>query len=82
VSLLRMEDADADAMQPHSAKWGTPILTLSAYLRFWSIACFVVTLWLIFVQKEVRLCYTVLAHARANNPASARKPSPRMRLAF
>jgi len=35
-----------------SARWGTPILTLSGYLRFWSFACFGVTLWLIFFQKE------------------------------
>ncbi|KAN0129644.1 MFS general substrate transporter [Lactarius tabidus] len=35
-----------------SAKWGTPILTLGAYLRFWSIVCFGVTLWLIIVQRE------------------------------
>jgi hypothetical protein len=37
----------------HSARWGTPVLTLGAYLRFWSIVCFGVTMWLIFVQKEV-----------------------------
>lgn len=35
-----------------SARWGTPILTLGTYLRFWSIVCFGVTLWLICVQKE------------------------------
>ncbi|KAI0253363.1 acetyl-coenzyme A transporter 1-domain-containing protein [Lactifluus subvellereus] len=35
-----------------SAKWGTPVLTLSAYLRFWSIVCFGVTIWLILVQRE------------------------------
>ncbi|KAH9988801.1 acetyl-coenzyme A transporter 1-domain-containing protein [Russula compacta] len=35
-----------------SARWGTPILTLGTYLRFGSIACFGVTMWLIFVQKE------------------------------
>ncbi|KAN0116511.1 MFS general substrate transporter [Russula decolorans] len=35
-----------------SARWGTPILTLGAYLRFWSIACFGVTSWLVLVQNE------------------------------
>ncbi|KAI0294848.1 acetyl-coenzyme A transporter 1-domain-containing protein, partial [Multifurca ochricompacta] len=35
-----------------SARWGTPILTLTAYLRFWGIVCFAVTMWLAFVQKE------------------------------
>ncbi|KAH9166506.1 acetyl-coenzyme A transporter 1-domain-containing protein [Lactarius sanguifluus] len=35
-----------------SARWGTPILTLGTYLRFWGIVCFGVTLWLICVQKE------------------------------
>lgn len=35
-----------------SARWGTPILSLSAYLRFWSIACFGVTSWLVLVQNE------------------------------
>jgi hypothetical protein len=35
-----------------SARWGTPILTLGAYFRFWSIACYGVTLWLVLVQKE------------------------------
>jgi len=35
-----------------SARWGTPILTLSAYLRFFSAVCLCVTLWLVLVQKE------------------------------
>ncbi|KAI0259005.1 acetyl-coenzyme A transporter 1-domain-containing protein [Gloeopeniophorella convolvens] len=35
-----------------SAKWGTPLLTLGAYLRFWGMICFGVTLWLVFFQKE------------------------------
>jgi hypothetical protein len=35
-----------------SARWGTPILTLGTYLRFWSIVCFGVTLYLIIVQRE------------------------------
>lgn len=29
------------------------MLSLSTYLRFWSVVCFAVTLYLIFVQKEV-----------------------------
>ncbi|TFK36781.1 acetyl-coenzyme A transporter 1-domain-containing protein [Crucibulum laeve] len=35
-----------------AAKWGVPHLTLSAYLRFWSIVCYAVTLWLLFFKKE------------------------------
>jgi len=35
-----------------AAKWGVPHLTLSAYLRFWSVVCYVVTLWLVFFKKE------------------------------
>uniref|UniRef100_A0A8H7YB05 MFS general substrate transporter n=1 Tax=Psilocybe cubensis TaxID=181762 RepID=A0A8H7YB05_PSICU len=35
-----------------SLKWGVPHLTLSGYLRFWSVICFIVTLWLIFFKKE------------------------------
>ncbi|KAI0294849.1 acetyl-coenzyme A transporter 1-domain-containing protein [Multifurca ochricompacta] len=35
-----------------SAKWGIPVLTLSTYLRFWSIICFCVTIWLAFFQNE------------------------------
>ncbi|CAA7259985.1 unnamed protein product [Cyclocybe aegerita] len=35
-----------------AAKWGVPHLTLAGYLRFWSIVCFVVTLWLIIFKKE------------------------------
>ncbi|KII94436.1 hypothetical protein PLICRDRAFT_88660 [Plicaturopsis crispa FD-325 SS-3] len=37
-----------------SKKWGVPVLSLSTYLRFWSVVCFAVTLYLIFVQKEDR----------------------------
>lgn len=33
-------------------KWGIPVLTLSAYLRFWSVVCYCVTIWLIFFKKE------------------------------
>ncbi|KAF9015444.1 acetyl-coenzyme A transporter 1 [Cyathus striatus] len=33
-------------------KWGVPRLTLSGYLRFWSIVCYAVTLWLLFFKKE------------------------------
>ena len=36
-----------------SEKWGIPVLSLSTYLRFWSIICFTVTIWLTFFQKEV-----------------------------
>jgi PAT family acetyl-CoA transporter-like MFS transporter 1 len=36
-----------------SEKWGIPVLSLSTYLRFWSIICFSVTIWLTFFQKEV-----------------------------
>ncbi|THH15834.1 hypothetical protein EW146_g4704 [Bondarzewia mesenterica] len=33
-------------------KWGVPHLSLSTYLRFWSIICFSVTIWLTFFQTE------------------------------
>ncbi|KAH9486676.1 putative membrane protein [Psilocybe cubensis] len=36
----------------YQLKWGVPHLTLSGYLRFWSVICFIVTLWLIFFKKE------------------------------
>jgi PAT family acetyl-CoA transporter-like MFS transporter 1 len=36
-----------------SERWGIPVLSLSTYLRFWSIVCFAVTIWLTFFQKEV-----------------------------
>lgn len=39
---------------PSSHRWGIPVLTLGAYLRFWSIVCYCVTVWLIFFKKEVR----------------------------
>ncbi|KAH9959453.1 acetyl-coenzyme A transporter 1-domain-containing protein [Russula dissimulans] len=35
-----------------SEKWGIPRLSLSTYLRFWSVICFCVTIWLTFFQKE------------------------------
>ncbi|KAH9026321.1 acetyl-coenzyme A transporter 1-domain-containing protein [Lactarius deliciosus] len=35
-----------------SERWGIPVLSLSTYLRFWSIICFGVTIWLTFFQKE------------------------------
>ncbi|TFY77270.1 hypothetical protein EWM64_g6739, partial [Hericium alpestre] len=35
-----------------SEKWGMPHLSLSTYLRFWSLMCYGVTLWLVFFQKE------------------------------
>ncbi|KIM47934.1 hypothetical protein M413DRAFT_16004 [Hebeloma cylindrosporum] len=33
-------------------KWGVPHLTLTAYLRFWCIVCYAVTLWLVLFKKE------------------------------
>ncbi|PFH54736.1 hypothetical protein AMATHDRAFT_52526 [Amanita thiersii Skay4041] len=33
-------------------KWGLPQLTLSAYLRFWSMVCYAITFWLLFFKKE------------------------------
>ncbi|KAG8820624.1 hypothetical protein FRC17_010103 [Serendipita sp. 399] len=35
-----------------AAKYGVPRLTLAAYLRFWSIICYAVTLWLLLFKKE------------------------------
>ncbi|KAG2023153.1 hypothetical protein CC2G_000840 [Coprinopsis cinerea AmutBmut pab1-1] len=35
-----------------AAKWGIPQLTISAYLRFWAVICYIVTIWLIFFKKE------------------------------
>lgn len=34
------------------AKWGIPVLSIAAYLRFWAVICYLVTLWLIFFKKE------------------------------
>jgi hypothetical protein len=48
-----------------SKKWGIPLLSLSTYLRFWSVICFSVTIWLMFFQKEVGIC---LALVDAINP--------------
>ncbi|TFK30717.1 hypothetical protein FA15DRAFT_662749 [Coprinopsis marcescibilis] len=33
-------------------KWGLPVLTISAYLRFWAVICYLVTIWLLFFKKE------------------------------
>lgn len=33
-------------------KWGIPRLTLSTYLKFWSIVCYAVTIWLMLFKKE------------------------------
>ncbi|EGO02780.1 hypothetical protein SERLA73DRAFT_47680 [Serpula lacrymans var. lacrymans S7.3] len=33
-------------------KWGIPRLTLSTYLKFWSVICYGVTFWLTFFEKE------------------------------
>ncbi|KJA29317.1 hypothetical protein HYPSUDRAFT_1076308 [Hypholoma sublateritium FD-334 SS-4] len=35
-----------------AAKWGVPHLTLEGYLRFWSIMCFIITIWLVIFKKE------------------------------
>lgn len=35
-----------------AARWGVPQLSLSTYLRFWSIICYLVTFWLLFFKKE------------------------------
>ena len=32
---------------------GIPVLTLRVYLRFWSIMCYSVTVWLMFFKREV-----------------------------
>lgn len=40
-----------------SERWGLPLLTLSAYLKFWTVICYCVTLWLLFVKKEVCIFY-------------------------
>ncbi|KNZ78133.1 hypothetical protein J132_01658 [Termitomyces sp. J132] len=42
-----------------AARWGVPHLTLSAYLKFWSIICYAVTLWLLFFKKEARQLKTL-----------------------
>jgi MFS transporter, PAT family, solute carrier family 33 (acetyl-CoA transportor), member 1 len=58
-----------------SQKWGVPVLSLGTYLRFWSIICFSVTIWLTFFQKEV---YIYLVPVRAIDRRSyQRKEIPR-----
>ena len=50
VSLSRT----GDQFRPFvSHRWGLPQLTLAAYLRFWSIMCYAVTLWLLIFKQEV-----------------------------
>lgn len=44
-----------------SDKWGMPHLTLSTYLKFWSVVCFLVTGWLLLFKKEVSHTYWHLA---------------------
>jgi MFS transporter, PAT family, solute carrier family 33 (acetyl-CoA transportor), member 1 len=39
---------------------GIPVLTLSAYLQFWSVICYCVTIWLIFFKKEVSFLSSLL----------------------
>lgn len=38
--------------QSFAEKWGIPQLTLGAYLRFWSVVCYLVTFWLLFFKTE------------------------------
>lgn len=33
-------------------RWGVPHITLAGYLKFWSIACYGVTIWLLLFKKE------------------------------
>ena len=40
------------ALKMTSQKHGIPVLTLSSYLKFWTIVCYSVTLWLVFLKKE------------------------------
>ncbi|KAF7340056.1 GYF domain-containing protein [Mycena venus] len=35
-----------------TTKWGVPHLTLSAYLKFWCVMSYAVSLWLLFFKKE------------------------------
>ncbi|KAJ7071432.1 acetyl-coenzyme A transporter 1-domain-containing protein [Mycena amicta] len=35
-----------------ATKWGVPHLTLSAYLKFWCVMSYAVSLWLLFMKKE------------------------------
>ncbi|KAF5312342.1 hypothetical protein D9619_003117 [Psilocybe cf. subviscida] len=35
-----------------AAKWGIPQLSLVTYLRFWSVVCFIVTLWVAIFKRE------------------------------
>ena len=58
-----------------SQKWGIPHLTLTAYLRFWCVVCYAVTLWLILFKKEVRetisnCMHEWLIHFQDKEPAS------------
>jgi Acetyl-coenzyme A transporter 1 len=59
----------------YSAKWGTPVLTLGTYLRFWSIVCFGVTMWLILVQKEVGFAISSQLTSCQRFPLSASRTS-------
>ncbi|KAI0318800.1 MFS general substrate transporter [Amylostereum chailletii] len=43
---------NSEAFAVRSEKWGIPRLMLGTYLRFWSVICFSVTIWLLFFQKE------------------------------
>ncbi|KIJ45087.1 hypothetical protein M422DRAFT_67250 [Sphaerobolus stellatus SS14] len=35
-----------------AANWGIPRLTLSTYLKFWTLVCYSVTVWLLFFKTE------------------------------
>ncbi|KAF7367312.1 GYF domain-containing protein [Mycena sanguinolenta] len=35
-----------------TSKWGVPHLTLSAYLKFWCVMSYAVSLWLLFFKRE------------------------------
>lgn len=43
-----------------SEKWGIPTLSLSTYLQFWGVMCYIITLWLLFFKKEVRRAHNCL----------------------
>ncbi|KAL5495648.1 hypothetical protein ACEPAI_1111 [Sanghuangporus weigelae] len=35
-----------------ASKYGFPVLSLSSYLKFWTVVCYSVTVWLLFAKKE------------------------------
>lgn len=38
-----------------------PLLSLSGYLKFWAVAFLLVTAWLLFAKKEVRMRGRILS---------------------